>query len=139
MSANKVLERAKNAAQKYLDRAPDPMPKAEAISACALVLVQVEEELYKLKSEIETLKESRAVAVDCEQTSRNEANRLRGELDESRGRLLKAESTLERLNYRHCDIAACACDGYHFWPPAKLTDRQHLDHHCGENPEKIYE
>jgi hypothetical protein len=81
VSANKVLERAQNAAQKYLDRAPDPMPKAEAISACALVLVQVEEELYKLKSEIETLKESRAVAVDCEQTSRNEANRLRGELE----------------------------------------------------------
>ena len=54
----------------------------------------------RLEAEIATLKESRAVAVECEQTNRNEANRLRGRVKD-----------LEKA----CDIldgASTAASGY---------------------------
>lgn len=40
---------------------------------------------------------------------------LEAENHELRGRIVKADATLERLGWRHCDIAACNCGGYHNW------------------------
>lgn len=44
-------------------------------------------------------------------------NELSVELYELRDRISKADRTLERLGYRHCDIAACNCNGYHKTTP----------------------
>lgn len=42
------------------------------------------------------------------------------DLADCRDRLTKAESTLESLGWRRCDIAACNCGGYHRWSEAAV-------------------
>lgn len=40
---------------------------------------------------------------------------LEAEVYELKDRIVKADRRLESLGYRHCDIAACNCNGYHKW------------------------
>ncbi len=49
-----------------------------------------------------------------------EWDKLAADLYELKGRIVKADATLERLGYRHCDIPACNCNGYHRTDTAEL-------------------
>ena len=54
------------------------------------------------------------------------------EIYDLKDRLLKAENRLERLGYRHCDIPACNCNGYH---STKCTLEENINRAAHELPE----
>ncbi len=73
-------------------RGMNDLNKTDNRTAAELRLKEQEAE-----EQIEVLKQARAVAVECEQTSRNEANRLRPELTAALARADAAESRVKNL------------------------------------------
>lgn len=110
--------------------------------------MSTEEQLQQRNKELEALVESLKTGIQLLETGkygRNELHfgnlSLREEIEalkrevkqwqeksvesyDIKDRINKAEIKLEQLGLRHCDIAACNCNGYHRWEPDKASNER---------------